>query len=226
MAESQLITAWGSQFLKGLFRHCRQTFFLAGQDSFTEPPSQSPDSFELLTNVLPTLRGSLQRRWGYQTFKAQPNFSSATPSLGLVTFGVFQDDTLITRRLIVSATGNVYPLNEDGTVFASTIFQPTGAPCRMLSSRSYTYFSTGTAVDLLKWNGSGITNSGVNAGVSKWGIDATNTIVAAIGPNVPTAAASVSASTGGGGGGPIILPPIDPDPINPIKPINPPNLAT
>jgi hypothetical protein len=35
-------------------------------DNFTQPPTQNPDLFEILTNVMPPVTGVFLRRWGYR----------------------------------------------------------------------------------------------------------------------------------------------------------------
>src|SRR5690349_5222502 len=46
----------------------RDSWTLAGQDDWHEPPGQNPDRFELLENVLPVVNNNLERRWGTAAF--------------------------------------------------------------------------------------------------------------------------------------------------------------
>lgn len=222
MPESTLFTSYGSQFLRGRFRHFRPTFYLAGQDSFSDPPAQSPDLFEALTNVMPSVRGALQRRWGYKTFAPIDFVSGSQAGPSVTQIGVFQDDVLITRRFIFASNSVMTVTNEDGSFYFGGLFQALGAPLRMLASRSYTYFASGKSQDLRKWNGGNTQVFSPNDGVTKWGIDATATMTSVLGPNPPgTAAVAPVAPIV-----PPILPPIDDGPINPIRPINPPLFIT
>lgn len=62
-----------------LYRYSRNRFLAAGIHNFDQPPAQDPDRFEILLNVMPTLTGVIQRRWGYRIF--QPKLDSgASPT--------------------------------------------------------------------------------------------------------------------------------------------------
>lgn len=52
----------------GPYEFYRNSWFQAGVDQFTQPPSQNPDSFTELTNILPPITNTLKRRFGYATF--------------------------------------------------------------------------------------------------------------------------------------------------------------
>jgi hypothetical protein len=51
-----------------LYRFARKTWQTCGIDSYTAPPAQNPDMFEILNNILPPQTGVLRRRWGYRAF--------------------------------------------------------------------------------------------------------------------------------------------------------------
>jgi hypothetical protein len=52
----------------GAFRYHAPSFEDAGQNSFDRAPGQHPSNFELLQNVMPPVRGALERRWGRSVF--------------------------------------------------------------------------------------------------------------------------------------------------------------
>ncbi len=168
---------------------------------------------------MPSVRGALQRRWGYQTFQpvTQADLNVATSTGSPVTqLGVYQDDVLVTRKIIVAYPVTNQVFNEDGSDYTPELFPPAAAPLRMLASRSYTYFASGVGADTRKWDGTS-QQSGANVGVTKWGIDGAESVTTTVGPN----AAGAGTSTPAGGGGTPIIPPIDP-PID-IGPINSPH---
>src|SRR5260370_41447676 len=78
----------------GLFHLVRNSFYTAGQDSYTQPPAQNPDMFELLTNVEPVTRGILERRRGYTLF------SSQTPANPFQRSYSYLNDSLSLRKYI------------------------------------------------------------------------------------------------------------------------------
>lgn len=162
---------------------------MAGQDSWTLPPAQNPDSFISLQNVEPVLRGILQRRRGYSLF-------SATFGFVFPRSYAFRSESLGLRRIVWTSASNVFATDEAGShLFGSTpIFTPsvnaTVAP-RMVLSRDYGYFSDGAVGDYRKWNG---TNTAGN--LTNWGIDVTNsTGGGGNSTKVPTAAANDAAGT-------------------------------
>jgi hypothetical protein len=195
MAQANLQTEWSSYFVKGQWRYIRSTFLLAGQDSFTTPPAQNPDLFELLTNVLPPNQQTLQRRWGY-TFLNTLNV--ATLNNSVVPATLYYNFTLNNRRVVWPVGNTLQATNEDGTTFNPLIFTSVAQPVRMCSSRSFGYFASGAAADLLKWDGSAITNgvSTNSMGVSKWGIDVNDVVAGTniFGPSAPGTAADIPAT--------------------------------
>lgn len=191
MPESNLITQWGSYFLKGNFRLVRNTFALAGQDSFTDPPAQNTDLFSQLLNVQPPVKGDLNRRWGYglQTPAALPSLVGLSQ---VVPVGLYQNVATNARQLVFDSANNpIVATSEQGAITNTGIFTPIGAnPTRMLNARSYGYFSSGAKADYKKWDGA--------TTVTNWGIDVNNVAGTVNGPFGPT---NVTDLGSGGGGG-------------------------
>lgn len=176
------------------FRVTRNSFWQAGQDSFTRPPSQNPDMFQGLTNVEPVLQGNLQRRRGYSLF------SSQSPSVPYRRGYSFRSETLNIRELVFTSSGNVLAINEDGSAYLSTIFTPVMTASfipRMVLSRSYGYFADGARPDYVKWDGT------INSGnVTNWGIDINDVAGLVVGPNGPTTATDLGSSGSNASSGP------------------------
>ena len=154
------------------FHLTRNTFWAAGQDSFTSAPAQNSDLFELLYNVEPVFQGTLKRRRGYQLLSHQ---SPITPYL----LGYsFRSENLSLRELVWTSKQNVLILNEDGSTAIPTLFTPsmgaTFSP-RMVLSRSYGYFADGGASDYLKWDGTNNTGNLTNWGISNQGSSSSST---------------------------------------------------
>lgn len=157
-------------------KYARESFFEAGVDNLTTAPSQDDDLFEILENIQPVDRGGLRRRWGYVLF--------SNPSLVARRMYSYQKDTEATGRIILTSTAGIKALNEDGSVWNSSIFTPAGTSHpRSVVSRDYAFFLTGNTADLKKWNGA---NSG---GVTGWGIPTTFNSGGSAGPNNPATAA-------------------------------------
>ena len=157
MPEAQIIPNNDSM---GSYRYVRNSFFTAGQDSYRKPPAQDPDMFERFENVMPPLDGVLKKRWGYSLFN-----NTALASRRMY---VYQNDSPIARKIVVTSTTNIIALNEDGTTFNSGIFTPDGSAGepRMVASRGTGYFVDGITADLKKWDGSS------SGGVTNWGLAA------------------------------------------------------
>src|SRR5512146_3600829 len=111
--------------VQGLLRFSRNDFETAGQRSFDNPPSEDPEAFEQLLNVLPVTRGTLQRRWGYGSFYA-------TADVWQNGFE-YQSDMDLARQLILTGGTKVVSLDEDGAVVNSAIYTPTQTPFMTLS---------------------------------------------------------------------------------------------
>lgn len=158
----------------GMFYAQRGTFWSAGQDSWTRPPTQNPDRFLSLLNVEPVLQGILQRRRGYQLFSSQA--PSAPYTLGYS----FRSESLGLRSVVWTSTANILALNEDGTTLLNPIFTPAAnaSEPRMVLSRDFGYFADGKIQDYVKWDGT--TNAG---NVTNWGINVGNVSPLIVGPN-------------------------------------------
>src|ERR1700752_1845265 len=150
---------------QGALRVTRKSFWAAGQDSFTAPPTQNPDMFQTLLNAEPTLQGVLKRRRGYQLLSSQSPVGGVPYREGYS----FRSEALNLRSQVWTSTTNVLALNEDGSANVNTLFTPSlnaaFAP-RMVLSRNYGYFADGVAGDNFKWDGTGNTGN-----VTNWGID-------------------------------------------------------
>jgi hypothetical protein len=139
-------------------RYVRDNFQATGQDSHTQPPAQDSTMWQSLMNVMPITKGVLERRWGFLPFATGvPASASRLTS--------FQRDSDGLRTILAQGTGQVQAYTEDGISY-STVFAPTGAAVRSLTSRNYQYFFDGNSDDLIKWNGDAA------SGTSNWGIDA------------------------------------------------------
>src|SRR5690348_17350276 len=96
MPQAQL--EYTSFYSPKLLRYIRQTFAGAGVDNYTAPPSQNPDMFEQLTNIMPITTGGLQRRWGYQAWNTNASFELVAKNAY-----EFQNPTTGLRRIIMTA---------------------------------------------------------------------------------------------------------------------------
>src|SRR5581483_4159470 len=168
------------------FSYVRNSFFTAGQDSFTSPPAQDPEMFEKLTNIQPVVSGTLKRRWGYGGWSGS---LVATP----LRMSEYQRDTDGLRRIVVSSSnGHVDAFDESGNRTGGIYFpiNPTAdaGPIRTVTSRSYLYLADGSSFDLNKWDG--------NLTTSQWGIDSP---IAPI-TNFPQTSSNDGASSGAGTG--------------------------
>lgn len=154
-------------------RYFRDNFDGDGQDSNTLPTAQNQQFWQQLTNIQPITQGVLSRRWGYNLF------AQFGPPLPFSRMYSFQNNNTLQRQIVycapksicVSAEVNPSIVQESASL-VSTI------PPRMVDSRNYAYFYTGTSADLKKWDGI-ITNN-----LTKWGIHAPDltTISSTAGP--------------------------------------------
>lgn len=152
MPESKIVPLDGNTY-----KVQRHSFFTAGQDSFSTPPTQNTETFESLLNIMPVSTGVLNRRWGYTLFN--------DVSLAARRMYSYQNDTDNDRRIVLTTVTNVKSVNEDGTSHNPNIFNPSspaGQP-RMVNSRDYAYFVDGVQGEQKKWNGS------ATGGVTSWG---------------------------------------------------------
>ena len=156
------------------FRYVRDNFFNAGLDTFTLPPAQDPDSFELLQNFLPSETGVLQPRWGTRVWASNASSHRYGGNIFL------HQDYTNNRKFVIEIGGSdgAAALLENGTVFRTL---PTlNANNVQVFSRGYSYFADGAGNDL-KWDGL------VASTLTKWGIVAP--------PDAPTYTAAAGAVT-------------------------------
>lgn len=155
-----------SQTPKPPFRYLRDNFAGTGQNSFIKPPAQDQSMWQSLVNIMPITQGVLDQRWGYVTLG---NFINQVNRLHN-----YQSDVLGTRAILGTGIGIVEALNEDGTIYNSSVFVPQSQNImRSATSRNYQYFCNGNNAldpvthrtgDSLKWNGAatdGVTNVGI-----------------------------------------------------------------
>ena len=157
-----------------LIRLVRRSFLQAGQDGFTKPPSQDPDLFELVENILPSIDGPIRKRWGMTQF-------SDTVSLVAQIIQEYRTDDGTKVRLLLSgtegATRKVKTCDASGAVQNTgvwTVSSTTDNP-RAVVSRDYAYFTSGSDNDRVKYDGNDTTGNGVTT----WGLLAPVTAPAA-----------------------------------------------
>lgn len=157
----------------------RESFNLAGQDSFTNPPAQNPDLFQKLTNVEPVFQGNLQRRRGYTLF------ANTAPTVFFHDSFSYRNELQNFRRLVWTSSSSVVTTDEAGNIISNPLFTPSlnAAAVLMVLSRSFGYFADGVAADYVKWDGTTNTNN-----VEKWGISIVATPAQTFGPNYATTA--------------------------------------
>lgn len=161
----------------GIYKWARNTFWSAGQDSYTQPPAQDPDMFMKLTNVEPVTQGTLQRRRGYTLFSNAFSGSGNTYRHSYA----FRSENLNLRRIVWSSITGVDITDEVGNSVVSSFITPSAGATspRMVLSRDFGYFSDGVLADYVKWDGT--TNPGNK---TNWGIDVFNqTTSTTFGPN-------------------------------------------
>ncbi len=137
MAESRIVATKEEQKFypyAGLFHWIRNSFWTAGQDSWTQPPAQDNDMFMQLTNVEPVVRGVLQRRRGYSLF------SNTYTGLLFSHSYSFRSDGLGLRRIVWSSSNRVVATDETGTNVLNPVCTPApgGFIPLMVLSRLYT----------------------------------------------------------------------------------------
>lgn len=183
----------------GIIKYARRSFMLAGEDVFTDPPAQDPDSFNQLDNVTPGVRPRLIRRWG------TTRFDDATP-MRVTARRIYETHFTNGRnRFILAASdssggaGNnnrVVATNENGNFVTTTdIFVPSAGAAHpeISTSRNFVYFSDGITADLLKWDTDD--DPSTTGSVTKWGIAGPTTaptLAAGGGTNVTISAAGRS----------------------------------
>src|SRR6266498_4384001 len=85
----------------GTYKYVRDSFWQAGQDSYTLPPAQDEDLYSQLINVQPVMKGTLDRRWGYQLFGYNPNLD-----MNYMRMGGYRIDATNSRYLVAIAGGS------------------------------------------------------------------------------------------------------------------------
>lgn len=151
------------------YKFTRYDFYGSGVNTWAKPPAQNPDSFEQLLNVFAGF-DVIRRRWGYSDF--------ANPAFVARRLYLYQNDASGARRVIASAITGINAYTESGTLYAASLFSTSGftAPARMVNSRGYGYFVTGTA-NQYKWPGT-VSSGTTPNNVTSWGFDAPVTALA------------------------------------------------
>lgn len=170
------------------FRVTRNSFWQAGQDSFTSPPAQSPDLFTSMTNAEPVLQGDIQRRRGYTLL------STITPTAPFNESYAYRNELTEDHRLVWTSPSAVVATDEAGGLRNNPLFTPslTASAVRMVLSRNYGYFADGAPADYLKWDGS------ANAGnLTNWGIAVQANAASTFGPNNGGTYANVNFASAG-----------------------------
>lgn len=170
MAEHQIIPLDKSA---GSYLYTRDSFDAAVLNNIETPTGQNPDNFEVLNNVMPVWRGSIEQRWGYRLYVTPSNLD-ATRRLY-----EYQSDATGNRRLLVCGTLAGNPVIQAVTeapadlVRVYTTTATTNIP-RLVVSRDYIYATAGVAGTQIKW-----TDTVVADANSKWGIDPPGSTVTA-----------------------------------------------
>lgn len=174
---------------KAPYRYNWDTFAQSGVDNFSA--QQNPEMFEVLTNVMPIVDGSIDRRWGYRLWYDPANTHKQ----------IFSYRNENANQQLLVGTGNSFTAvyTEEGSLFRSSLFTPVGnsREPRMVNSRSYGFFADGSPSDYQKWNGADV------GGVTQWGVDVNDTSATETeGPNLADVAADQGASGSSGSAGP------------------------
>src|SRR5579859_1343412 len=151
---------------RGAFRYFRSTFWSAGQDSWTSPTGQNPDSFTLLQNIRPITKGTLETRWGNNKWTSVA-VSGLNPARRLYHFSTLSGTRRVVGTVGLIASPLAVAWDESGVLKNSGIFIPTANKDhpRMAVSRGVAYFSDGFVSDWEKWDGSDTPGS-----ATAWGI--------------------------------------------------------
>lgn len=141
MAEATIQTDYAAQFGRGLWRYIRPRFAAAGMDSFSDPPGQNEDLFERLLNVMPPVKGDIDRRWGYRLFNTGFGVPSAQTGYP---FYLYADDPQTLRR-VVYGTGDGFNVADEGGISVSPAYRTTTGTVggRGLTSRGLFYWADG-----------------------------------------------------------------------------------
>ena len=178
---------------EALSRHVRASFYKAGLDTTTTPPSQDQDLFDTLTNILPVTDGNLQRRWGSTLLEAavaqaRQIYEGYTTTSGGIHNIIFSASTGAGEG---TGTANrvAYLTSTDTYITSADIFRPhadsTFSP-RMAASRDWGYFIDGYAPDNYKWKINTATKTLMGITAPAAGFTATGTDASGQGLNITT----------------------------------------
>lgn len=149
------------------FQYLRDSFYGAGQDSYTQPFAQNQELYSSLKNLMPVTNGVLQLRYGYQLFN--------NPGIGAIQHLYSYQNLLAGVRKLLYVSGTAVDVSaEDGTGLASVLTSVTSNP-RCVVSRDYALFTQTQAANLSvvanphgdgqKWHSvQGLTNLGIANG--------------------------------------------------------------
>lgn len=149
------------------FQYLRDSFYGAGQDSYTQPFAQNQELFSSLKNLMPVTNGVLQLRYGYQLFN--------NPAIGAIQHLYSYQNLLTGIRKLLYVSGTAVDVSaEDGTGLSSVLTSATSNP-RCVISRDYALFTQTQTANLTavsnphgdgqKWHSTqGLTNLGIANG--------------------------------------------------------------
>lgn len=146
------------------YHYTRNSFEQAVLNDFENPPAQNPDHLEVMENVLPITKGTLDRRWGYSLYSTPLNLTSTSRMYE------YQSDSTGNRRLLVCGTNGANPtiqaLTQTGANLTEvyTSSTTTNIP-RLAVSRDTAYITTGVASGQVKWSDTSTADA-----TTKWGI--------------------------------------------------------
>lgn len=177
----------------GKFSYSVEDFTDVGQDSFSTPPSEDPGQWHEIYNIMPVTSGGLKRRRGYSNFLEGNGVPYGLVNTLVSRMFNFQRDSDGFRSIVVASGGDesavggpsqqpVITAFDDSGNFYSDVTVLQSRP-RMITSRNFAYFFSGTSGDTVKWDGS------VNSdAVSPWGISVNGSLPATVDTQSPTLA--------------------------------------
>lgn len=148
------------------YLYSRDSFDFARLNNIETPTGQNPDNFDVMNNLMPVWRGSLEQRWGYRLYLTPSNLD-ATRRLY-----EYQSDSTGNRRLLICGTLSGTPVIQAATETPADLIRiyttsaTTNIP-RLVVSRDYIYATAGVAGTQVKW-----TDTNVADASTKWGMDA------------------------------------------------------
>jgi len=203
MAQNTVSTGFSMYNPRRLDRVSFGAFQTAGIDQFTDPVAQDPNKFLNLTNVMPSISGAFQRRWGLTGVAADT--AHAVQFQRMFSYTISADVTFpgsITDRIIIGTDNtHLYTLyTELGISGTFPIFAGTGQ-IYGISNRDWFYISDGVNQPKKLYPGNTISTY-----TSNWGIadltsltTGTGTIMAGTGTGY-TSAPTITITGGGGSG--------------------------